>query len=57
MPHGVNRIYSAILRIHSLIGNMSIRVDFKKHTIEFVLIFFGFGLLFGYLYIKLKCTP
>ena len=57
MPHGVNRIYSAILQIYSLIGNMSIRVDFKKHTIEFVLIFFGFGLLFGYLYIKLKCTP
>ena len=57
MPHGVNRIYSAILQIHSLIGNMSIRVEFKKHTIEFVLIFFGFGLLFGYLYIKLKCTP
>ena len=57
MPHGVNRIYSSILQIHSLIGNMSIRVDFKKHTIEFVLIFFGFGLLFGYIYIKLKCTP
>ena len=56
MPHGVNRIYSAILQIHSLIGNMSIRVEFKKHTIEFVLIFFGFGLLFGYLYINIKIT-
>lgn len=56
-PHVVKRIYSAILQVHSLIGNKSIMMGFKKCTIEFVLVYFYLVLSFGFLYIKLMCTP
>lgn len=42
MPHNANRIYSEILEIHSLIGNMSVIMGFKESTIEFVLVVFGY---------------